>query len=39
MLQVIVLIHFFGNSQVYGFTNNFTIIYNPPHITYVSCFY
>lgn len=34
MLQVIVLIHFFGNSQVYSFTNNFTIIYNRDSSSY-----
>ena len=34
MLQVIVLIRFFGNSQVYSFTNNFTIIYNRDSSSY-----
>lgn len=34
MLQIIVLIHFFGNSQVYSFTDNFTIIYNRDSSSY-----
>lgn len=34
MLQVIVLIHFFGNSHVHSFTDNFTIIYNRDSSSY-----
>lgn len=34
MLQIIVLTHFFGNSQVYSFTNNFTIFYNRDSSSY-----